>query len=84
MDKTRALIAPYVEKDATAFCSYEDFLLAVDTIEEFCLLRAQSIRGQLDGTIPATIKGQSEDKSNFVDASSVWLPDMGEVADLAD
>ena len=81
---TRALIAPYVEKDPTAFCSYADFLLAADTITDFCLLRARSVRGQLDGTIPSTIRGQAEDRSRFVDASGIWLPDMGEVADLKD
>ncbi len=81
---TKAMIAPYVEKDPTAFCSYEDFLLGVDTIEAFCLLRAQSVRGQLEGTIPSTIRTQSEDSSAFIDGSSVWLPDMGEVADLKD
>ena len=84
MDNTKALISEFVEKDPTAFCSYEDYLLAVDTIEKFCLLRAESVRGQLEGTIPSTIRGQSEDKSNFIDASEVWLPDMGEVADLKD
>ena len=82
--QTREMIAPYVQKDPTAFCSYEDFLLAVDTIENFCLLRAQSVRGQLDGTIPSTIAGQTEDQSSFIDASSIWLPDMGEIADLED
>ena len=84
MDNTKALISEFVEKDPTAFCSYEDYLLAVDTIEKFCLLRAESVRGQLEGTIPSTIRGKSEDKSNFIDASEVWLPDMGEVADLKD
>lgn len=82
--ETRKMIAPCVEKDPTAFCSYEDFLLGVDTMTEFCLLRAESVRGQLDGTIPATIAAQAEDQSGFVDASSVWLPDMGEIADLKD
>ena len=81
---TKAMIAPYVEKDPTSFCSYEDFLLGVDTITNFCLLRAESVRGQLDGTIPSTIAAQAKDKSSFVDASSVWLPDMGEIADLKD
>ncbi len=80
--QTEAMIAPYVEKDPTAFCSYEDHKLAVRTIENFCLLRAESVRGQLKGRIPATMKGQAEDKSNFVKASSVWLPDLGEIADL--
>lgn len=76
------MISPYVEKDPTAFCSYDDFLLGADTIKNFCLLRAESVRGQLDGTIPSTIAAQMEDKSSFIDASSVWLPDMGEIADL--
>lgn len=84
VEDTENMLSPYVQKDPTAFCSYEDYLLAVDTIEKFCMLRAKSIRGQLTGTIPATIRGQLEDKSNFIDASSVWLPDMGEVADLKD
>lgn len=84
IDATRDMISPYVRKDPTAFCSYEDYLLAADTITNFCLLRAKSVRGQLNGTIPSTIKGQLEDKSSFIDASSVWLPDMGEIADLKD
>ena len=79
---TAAMIAPYVERDPTAFCSYDDFLLAADTLKQFCLLRAESVRGQLDGTIPSTIKGQSEDRSNFIDASNIWLPDLGEIDDL--
>lgn len=84
VSKTRAMISSFVEKDPTAFCSYEDFLLGADTITQFCLLRAESVRGQLNGTIPSTIAAQAEDQSGFVDASSVWLPDMGEIADLKD
>ena len=83
-ENTKAMIAPYVEKDPTAFCSYEDFQLGVQTITDFFLLRAQSVRGQLNGSIPSTIRGQSEDNSRFIDASKVWLPDMGEIADLKD
>lgn len=82
IEETDQMIAPYVKKDPTAFCSYEEYQQAVDTIERFCLLRAESVRKQLEGEIPATIKGQQKDKSAFVDASSIRLPDMGEVADL--
>ena len=89
--KTLRMIAPYVEKDPTAFCSYEDFLLGAETLREFCLLRARSVRGQLDGRIPSTIAGQAElaaagadSSSVLIDASSIWLPDMGELADLRD
>lgn len=82
--ETLDMIKPYVEKDPTAFCSCEDFLLGAETLRRFCLLRAESVRGQLDGTIPSTIAAQAKDQSGFVDASSVWLPDMGEIADLKD
>lgn len=79
---TAKMISPYVKKDPTAFCSYEDHLTAVRTITDFCMLRAESVRGQLSGTIPSTIRGQQEDTESRVDASEVWLPDMGEIADL--
>lgn len=77
MAETVALIAPYVEQDPTKFCTYEEFETGVDTLEQFCLLRAESIRGQLAGTIPATDEGQAEDDSALVDASSLNISDMG-------
>lgn len=83
-EETADMIAPYVGKDPTAFCSYADWQLGAKTIRNFCLLRAESVRGQLDGTIPFTIAAQAENKSNFIDASSIWLPDLGEIADLKD
>ena len=75
--ETENLIASYVEQDPTKFCTYEEFETGVDTLKSFCLLRAESIRGQLDGTIPSTSDGQQEDDSALVDASSISLPDMG-------
>ena len=83
-EETADMIAPYVGKEPTAFCSYADWQLGAKTIRNFCLLRAESVRGQLDGTIPSTIAAQAENKSNFIDASSIWLPDLGEIADLKD
>lgn len=84
IENTSAMIMPYVEKDPSAFCSFDNHKIAVNTIKDFCMLRSKSIRMQLDGTIPSTIKGQSKNKQNLIDASSVWLPDMGEIADLKD
>ena len=40
-------------------------------------LRADSIAGQLDGTIPSTDEGQREDSSNLIDGSSIDLELMG-------
>lgn len=75
--ETENLIASYVEQDPTKFCTYDEFETGVDTLKSFCLLRAESIRGQLDGTIPSTSDGQQEDYSALVDASSISLTDMG-------
>ena len=77
MAQTKALIAPYVEKDPTKFCTYEEFETGIETLEQFCLLRAESIRGQLDGTIPSILDGQAEDSSALVDASELSISDMG-------
>ncbi len=62
--------------------AYEDFLLAVDTFEAFCLLRAESVRGQLNGTIPSTIQGQQADSGVLIDASQIWIAYQGELADM--
>lgn len=53
------------------------FQAGVEALEDFCLLRAQSIQGQLEGAIPSTDEGQSEDSSTLVDASSVDISAMG-------
>ncbi len=80
--QTEQLIAPYVQRDPTAFCSYEDFRLAVDTLEEVCRLRAESVRGQLEGKFPATIRQQQEHPGVGVDASHLHLEDLGDFDDL--
>lgn len=77
IDSAVSLISPYVEKDPTAFCTYEEFEKAVQTLKEFCLLRAESVRRQLNGEIPSTDEGQATDKSNFVEATGLSLSDMG-------
>jgi hypothetical protein len=77
-DGAIALISPYVAKDPTAFCTYDDFLAGSATLREFCLLRAESIQGQLDGTIASTSDGQAATgNANFVDASALDMESMG-------
>lgn len=65
------------ERDTNGFCTYAGFEQGVNTLKQFCLLRAESIQGQLDGAIPSTADGQSADSSALIDASSVTLSDMG-------
>lgn len=80
--ETQALIAPYVEADPTAFCSYEDHLLAVDTLLEVCRLRAESARGQLEGRYPSTLAQRAENPRAGVDASAIDLRALGDFDDL--
>lgn len=77
IETTAALIDEYVEKDPTKFCTYEEFQKGVTAISEFCRLRAESVKGQLDGTIPSTSDGQSVDSSALIDCSSLNISDMG-------
>ena len=80
--QTAELIAPYVEADPTAFCSYENHRLAVETLEQVCLLRAESARGQLEGRYPATLAQQAQRPGEGVDASHVDLRHLGDFEDL--
>lgn len=75
IDTVSSMIAPYVESDPTKFCTYEEFKTGISTLKEFCLLRAESINGQLDGTIGSTSDTQSSD--TLIDASSLTISDMG-------
>ncbi|MBO4676711.1 MAG: CotH kinase family protein [Oscillospiraceae bacterium] len=77
IDEACALIRPYVEKDPTAFCTLEEFEAGVETLRTFCALRTESVRGQLEGTIPSTDAGQREDSSSLVDASGITISAMG-------
>ena len=50
IDHAYALIAPYVAKDPTAFCSYEEFEKGVAAIKSFCAFRSESVALQLSGS----------------------------------
>ena len=75
LDRLRAMLRPYVEKDPTAFYKLEEFDTAVETLKQFCLLRAKSIRAQLSGEL-ATSSAQ-QDSGARVDASGLKLSAMG-------
>ncbi|MEI3078144.1 MAG: CotH kinase family protein [Oscillospiraceae bacterium] len=77
IDEAYSLIAPYVEKDPTKFCTYDEFETGVQTLKNFCYLRAQSVTGQLDGSIPSTSEAQKENSESLVDASAITISDMG-------
>lgn len=72
-----ALLDPYVAKDEAAFCSYDDWQSGVQALAQFCALRAESVAGQLDGSIPTTTEGQAADDSALVAANGLSISAMG-------
>ncbi len=77
VDKLNSLIGEYVKNDATAFVSYDKYTAGIAMLKEFAKLRAKSIQGQLDGSIPATTQGQSKASDKLIDASAINLSVMG-------
>ena len=82
LTEVSARIAPYVERDPTAFCSAADHALAVETLGEICRLRAESLRGQLDGRYPATLAAREAAPGAGVDCAHVRIEDLGDFDDL--
>jgi len=70
IDDAYQLIKSYVEKDPTAFYSYEEFETGVETLRQFCVLRSQSISGQLANQ-------ETTEEMSYADASALTLSDMG-------
>ena len=65
LDEAYTLIAPYVEKDPTKFCTAEEFETGAAALRTFCQLRSEAVAAQLAGDETA------------VDASELTLSDMG-------
>ncbi len=76
-ERIRSQIDDLVSDDPTAFYSYEEYDAAAQMLLEVVSLRAESVSGQLDGTIPSTDDGQQEDSSSLIDGSDIDLSVMG-------
>ncbi len=76
-NRIRNQIDELVETDPTAFYSYEEYEIGAEMLYQTVMLRAESILGQLDKTIPSTDAGQKEDAANLIDASDIDVSAMG-------
>lgn len=74
--RTRGLIDELVAADPTAFYTYEEYQAAAETLRQVVTLRGQSIRGQLEGTIPSTSDAQ-RNSDGLIDGSHLDLTAMG-------
>ncbi|MCQ2485679.1 MAG: CotH kinase family protein [Clostridia bacterium] len=81
ISRVKEMISHYVEKDPTKFCTYEEFEKGIETLEKFCLLRAESVSKQLDGTIGSTSETQT-DKTDFIKADGITISDMGSMGNM--
>ena len=70
-------INTYVRNDVSAYFTYDQYQAALPVFTELGLLRAESILGQLDGTIPSTSEGQRAEGAVLVDASGINLNALG-------
>lgn len=66
-----------VKEDPTAFYSYDEYKTASETLYKAVKLRAESIKGQLDGTIPSTDEEQKLDSAALIDGSEIDVSVMG-------
>lgn len=73
----RERIDTLVETDPTALYSYEEYEAGAEMLYQTVMLRAESVKGQIAGTIPATDEKQREDTANLVDASEIDISVMG-------
>ena len=81
LEQAYDLISPYISYDPTAFYTYDEFQLGYEAICAYCRLRAESIQGQLDGTIASTNAGQRENK-NQIDGSEFNVSNLGGMSNM--
>ncbi len=77
-NRIRSQIDELVETDPNALYDYNEYETAAGLLYKTVILRAESIDGQLNGTIPSTDAGQRQDSSNLIDASHIDVTAMGQ------
>jgi spore coat protein CotH len=77
VQELNTLIADYVKNDATAFCSYEEYEKAVKSFITLGNLRAESVEGQIQGTVPSTTAEQKANPDKLISAGDLNISDLG-------
>ncbi len=76
-ERIHAQIDDLVATDPSAFYTYDEYSAATAVLDTVVGLRAESIKGQLDGTIPSTSEGQKADPGALIDCEGVDTSVMG-------
>ena len=72
-----SLIGEYVKSDPTAFFTYDEYKTALEQFKLIGKLRAESVGGQINGTVPSTTEEQSQSPDKLIDASEVSMNALG-------
>ena len=77
-NRIRAQIDELVETDPNSMYTYEEYQKGANVLYETIMLRAESVKGQLNGTIPSTTEGQTADSTALINAEHINLSDLGQ------
>lgn len=77
IQQLNTLISQHVRNDTSKFCTYEQYQKAVTSFIKLGNLRAQSIDGQLKGTIPSTTTAQKASPNKLISGGDLVLSDLG-------
>ena len=77
MASIRAMIDEAVMQDPTKFCTYEEYEAAANSLIQAVSLRARSVLGQIDGSIPSTREGQAAEPEKLLDTSDADFSGLG-------
>lgn len=76
VDHMYSVIDEYVKNDESSFNGYDAFTKGVPALKLFGTLRAQSIMGQLDSTIPST-QDEQKNSDKLIDSSALDMSLLG-------
>lgn len=75
--RIQSQIDELVKTDPNAFYTYEEYQEGSSMLYDTIKLRAESVQGQLNGSVPSTQTAQNENPDALIDATSIDLSVMG-------
>lgn len=76
-ERIRSQIDELVSTDPNAFYTYDEYDAAAQMLVRVVELRAESVLGQLDGTVPSTTEAQRQNSSALIDTADIDISIMG-------
>ena len=76
-DRIRSQIDELASTDPNAFYTYDEYNAAAQMLVRVVELRAESVLGQLDGTVPSTTEAQRQNSSALIDTADIDISIMG-------